>query len=105
MSEGGGKKPVHFRVASRFKRLVQSTRYKRSPYVARTALRTPVLRRPVVSDIRKVVARECVRLCQKKRGGSLFRLRSISGLKAYSMKDLKSEESPCSVLNCEKCMF
>lgn len=37
----GANRPLPFQVPSKFKRLVQSTRYKKSPYTARTAMRTP----------------------------------------------------------------
>ena len=54
---------------------MQCTRYKRNPYVARTALRTKSIKKPVINSIRKLVSHECVRLCKKK--NIIFRMNAI----------------------------
>ena len=80
-----GKSAIHFRVASRLKRLVESTRYKKSPYTARTALRTSSIRKPVITNIRKSVARECARLCKHAKGSSNSTLKGSSSEKLKTL--------------------
>lgn len=89
--KSGQKRPLHFRVASRFKRLVQATRYKKSPYVARTALRGKTIRKPIISNILKLISKECIRLCRKKGENTIFRLSSMSALKKLKVTDFTKE--------------
>ena len=79
------KSAIHFRVASRFKRLVESTRYKKSPYTARTALRTSSIRKTVITNIRKGVARECARLCKVSKSSSSSTLKGSSSEKLRTL--------------------
>lgn len=66
MSKAGQKRPVRkFRVAKRFRQVVESTRYKNSPYTARTLFRTPSLRKAMLRQMRKCISQESQALCSK----------------------------------------
>ena len=82
-------KPVRFQVPSKFKKVVQSTRYKKSPYTARTAIRTPALHRRLVRLVAKKISRECKQISSKKHS-TLLRL-SPSKVKSFNWKVLQRE--------------
>lgn len=78
MLNPGKAKPVVFRVASRFKNVVKSTRYKQSPYTIRTLARSGTLQKALVKQVQKQVAKECPLICQSKVVSQ--KLRSLGGL-------------------------
>ncbi len=69
----GKAKPVVFRVASRFKNVVQSIRYKRSPYTIRTLARSETLQKALIKQVQRQVAKECKLICSIKGGESVRR--------------------------------
>lgn len=69
---------------------MQSTRYKKSPYTAKAALKTSSIRKPVITSIRKVVARECAKLCKRSKNSSL-RGSSCGKLKSFNCKDVSKQ--------------
>ena len=84
-----GTRPLRFQVPSKFKRLVQSTRYKKSPYTAQTAVRTPALHHRLVKLIAKKVRKECAVISSRKHN-SYLRL-SVAKLKSFSWESVESE--------------
>lgn len=48
-----------FQVAPRFKKIVESTRYKSSPYTACTALKVPSVGKAMVKVMTKKIQQEC----------------------------------------------
>ena len=64
MVKRGHKRPLHvFKVASRFKKVVESTRYKSSPYTARTAIKAPTIRKAILKHMSQKIHLECKSLC------------------------------------------
>ena len=76
---------MRFTVPSRFKKIVQSTRYKSSPYTARTVLRSRNFRKPVFKSINKRINQEC-KVISKRSLISPFRLKSMKSLKSFKMR-------------------
>ena len=62
-----------FLVSSRYKQLVMSTRYNKSPYTARTLLRGLSLRKTTVQELCRVICREIHQLSSIKYGASILR--------------------------------
>ncbi len=73
MLRQGKAKPVVFHVASRFKNVVQSTRFKRSPYTIRTWARSETLQKALIKQVQRQVAKECKLICSIKGGESVLR--------------------------------
>lgn len=88
VTKAGQKRALHFKVASKFKSIVQAIRYKRSPYVARTALRRNTIRKPVINNVINLMAKECIRLSRKQ---SIFRIGTVEKIKALKMSDVTRE--------------
>lgn len=87
-----------FRVSSKYKRLVMSTRYNMSPYTARTMLRSSPLRRTTVKQICRVIQREVHQLCSIKYGASVLRDTSPAAISTFSWKPFIAElklHAPC----------
>lgn len=80
-----------FRVAKRFRQVVESTRYKSSPYIARTVFRAPSLRRALLRQMTKVIRQECVSLCSKKGQRSVLRRHSAIDVKTFRWKAVSCE--------------
>ena len=80
-----------FRVQSKYKRLVMSTRYNKSPYTARVMLRNSPLRRPVVRSICSIIRREVHQLCSMKYGASVLRGTSSAALTSFSWRPVVIE--------------
>ena len=79
MSKAGQKIPVRtFRVAKRFQQVVESTRYKNSPYTAGTLFRTPSLRKAMLRQMRKCISRE-----SKTGTPSVLRRSSVEDVKRF----------------------
>ena len=75
----GHKRPIRvFKVASRFKKMVESTRYKHSPYTARAAVKVPTIRKAVLKHVSKKIHQECKSLCSKSHEKSILRSSSRS---------------------------
>ena len=70
----GTSKVTNFRVNSKYKRLVMSTRYKRSPYTAKTVLRQQSLRAATLTEVYRTVQHEIHSICMRKYGDSVLRL-------------------------------
>ncbi len=83
-----GGKTTQFQVVSRFKRMVQTLRYKKSPYTARSVVRTPGIRRHLVTIICKDVQRECETLTA--RSGTIGRA-AAGDLKLFEWKTMEQE--------------
>lgn len=87
----GSDAKTKFRVASKYKKLVMSTRYRKSPYTARVMLKS--LRMPTLVQVNRSVRQEIKRICSRKSGDSVLRLSSILAVTNFSwgpvMKELK----------------
>ena len=81
-----------FYVPQKYKRLVMSTRYRKSPYTARVALRNP-LRETTVKQVCKLINREVLQLCKRNESDSFFRFGHIASLQNFSWKPLSQELS------------
>lgn len=89
------KRAQRFRVASRFKKMVQSVRYKSSPYTARTFAKAPTLRRALVKVLCKHITRECAALSSMKigkSGKSALQLKSPEQLKTFQWALVENEK-------------
>jgi hypothetical protein len=92
VAKAGQKRPVRkFRVAKRFQQFVESTRYKNSPYTARTAFRAPSLRRAMLRQMSKCIRRECQALCSKKGTRSVLRRSSVEDVKKFKWAGVSRE--------------
>ena len=80
-----------FRVAKRFRPVVESTRYKNSPYVARTAFRTASLRKAILHQMTKRIRQECISLCSKKEQQSILRYCSSNDVKTFRWRAISRE--------------
>lgn len=82
----GSKKVTKFRVDKKYKRLVMSTRYKKSPYTARVMLRPhTTLRLATLNQVNHVVRREIRKICSRKSGDSVLRLsKNIAAITGFS---------------------
>lgn len=81
----------HFRVGSKYKRLVMSTRYNKSPYTARVMLCSSPLRGMTVKQICCVVRREVHQLCSTKYEASILRNTSPVALTTFSWRPVIAE--------------
>lgn len=82
IAKPGQKRSVRtFRVAKRFRGVVESTRYKNSPYTMRTAFKAPTLRRAMLREMRKSIRHECQALCLKGGQVSVLRRKDASKFK------------------------
>ena len=81
---------MRFRVGSKYKKLVVSTRYNKSPYTARTMLRSP-LRMTMVKQVHRIIRREMHQLCSTKYGGSFLRGLSAHAITTFSWKPVVAE--------------
>ena len=75
----------------KYKKVVQSIRYKHSPYTARTVLKTTPLRKAVVSQLASTIKRECSQLCSRNHGDSVLRFLSVLELRDFKWKMLIRE--------------
>lgn len=65
---------TRFKVASKYKKLVMSTRYKRSPYTARVLLHSRTsLRAATLKEVERSISREVHNICSRKHGSSVLR--------------------------------
>ena len=83
-------KTKKFRVKPKYKRLVISTRYNKSPYTARVMLRSPLKGSTMLVACRQL-QRETHLLCTTKHISSILRRTSTDKLKAFSWKPILSE--------------
>ena len=87
-----------FRVGSKYKPLVMSTRYKKSPYTARTILHPKTtLRNATLAQVNRLVKREVHLICSRKHGDSVLRLSDMNAVKKFSWGTILRElrlESP-----------
>ena len=81
---------TRFRVKSRYKRLVSSTRYNKSPYTAHTVLSSS-LRESVVKQVQHVVRKGIHQMCSVKYGASLLRNLSTEALTSFRWKPFVME--------------
>ena len=84
-------------MSKKYKKVVQSIRYKHSPYTARTVLKTTPLRKAVVSQLASTIKRECSQLCSR-HGDSVLRFLSVLELRDFKWKMLIRElkkKAPC----------
>ena len=73
-----------FRVGSKYKPLVMSTRYKKSPYTARTILHPKTtLRNATLAQVNRLVKREVHLICSRKHGDSVLRLSDMNAVKSF----------------------
>lgn len=92
MAKAGQRRPVRiFRVARRFRPMVESIRYKNSPYTARTAFRAPTIRKALLRQMSKRIRQECKSLCSKKSQKSILRRGSVDDVKNFKWKRLCRE--------------
>ena len=92
MEKTGQKRPVrHFRVARRFKPIVESICYKNSPYTARKAFRVPTFRKALLKQLSKKIQKECNALCSTKDQKSLLRKGSVDDIKNFKWKEVSHE--------------
>lgn len=68
-----------------------STRYNKSPYTARTLLRSSPLKGTVIKEITCIVRREVHQLCSTKYGASVLRDTTSTSLTHFSWKPFLSE--------------
>ena len=86
---------TRFRVKNRYKRLVTSTQYNKSPYTARTVLSSS-LRGSVVKQVQHVVRKEIHQMCSVRYGASLLRNLSTEALTRFRWKPFVMQtESMC----------
>ena len=87
----GQKRAVRmFQVPKRFWPVVQSIRYKDSPYTARAAFRAPSLCKAILQQMSKGKRRECQALCSKTGPKIILRRRSVSDVK-FKWKSVSHE--------------
>ena len=75
-----------FKVAKKYKRVVNSLRYKRSPYTAACFLKATPLKEAVIDQVATTIRRECAQVCSRNRGDSCLRV--LSGT-AQELKDFR----------------
>ena len=83
-----------FNVARKYKRLVMSTRYKKSPYTARVMLnRQTTLRQATISEVNQSVRQEIRRICARtEEGDSILRsISNVNSLTHFSWKSILAE--------------
>ena len=81
----GQKRPIRtFRVARRFRPMVESIRYKDSPYTLRTAFKAPSLRKAMLRQMSKSIQHECRSLCSKRLQKSVLRCESVEEMQKFT---------------------
>ena len=80
-----------FNVPRKYKKMVQSIRYRHSPYTVRAMLKSSPLKRSVISQLATTIRRECVAMCSRNHGDSVLRLLSVLELKDFSWNTLLQE--------------
>lgn len=83
-----------FNVARKYKRLVMSTRYKKSPYTARVMLNCQsTLRQTTISEVNQSVRQEIQRICARtEEGDSILRsISNVNSLTHFSWKSILAE--------------
>lgn len=80
-----------FNVPRKYKKMVQSIRYRHSPYTVRTMLKASPLKRTVISQLSTTIRRECAAMCSRNHGDSVLRLLSVLELKDFSWNTLLQE--------------
>ena len=71
--------------------MVQSIRYRHSPYTVRAMLKSSPLKHSVISQLATTIGRECVAMCSRNHGDSVLRLLSVLELKDFSWNTLLQE--------------
>ena len=83
---------TRFNVASKYKRLVMSTRYKKSPYTARVMLRPQSsLRVTELQQLCNSMRREVHKICSRKHGDSILRSISSASVTHFSWQSILQE--------------
>ena len=80
-----------FNVKSKYKRLVMSTRYNKSPYTSQVVLRSTPLRRNTINNVSRILKKEAHQLCTIKHGASIIRNTSPTDLTSFSWKQIIHE--------------
>lgn len=75
----------------KYKKVVQTLWYKKSPYTARTILKTTPLRKTVLSQLTTTTRRECSQICSCKRGDSVLCFLSVLELQDFRWRMLTRE--------------
>ena len=75
----------------KYKKVVQTIRYKDSPHMARTILKTTPLRKAIISQLASTIKRECRQMCSCKHGDSVLRFLSVLELHDFKWKRLTRE--------------
>lgn len=85
-------KITRFCVDTKYKRLVMSTRYKKSPYTARVMLHPSTsLRAATLRHMCQAIRREIHVICSRKYGDSVLRLTSPAAVTQFSWKPVIQE--------------
>ena len=91
-------KSTKFCVESKYKPLVMSTRYKKSPYTARAIFHLKsTLKSATIVQVKQLVKREVHFLCSRKHGDSVLRLSDTSAITKFTWGSILRElhqESP-----------
>ena len=80
---------------SKYKRLVLSTRYNKSPYTSRVVLRSTPLRRNTINNVSGILKNEAHQLCTTKHGSSILRNTSSKDLTSFTWKQVVHEQKLC----------
>lgn len=80
-----------FRVKSKYKRLVMSTRYNKSPYTARVMTHNSHLRWRTVRNVCCIIRREVHKLCSTKHGECILRNTSSAAVTSFSWMPVVTE--------------
>ena len=80
-----------FNVPKKYKKMVQSIRYRHSPYTIRTILKSSPLKQTVISQLTTTIRRECAAMCSRNHGDSVLRLLTVLELKDFSWKSVLRE--------------
>ena len=71
--------------------MVESIRYKDSPYTLRTAFKAPTLRKAMLRQMSKAIQYECKSLCSKRLQKCLLRCESMDDIKKFTFARVSHE--------------
>jgi hypothetical protein len=92
VAKTGQKRPLRtFRVARRFRPMVESICYKDSPYTLRTACKAPTIRKAMLRQMSRGIQRECKSLCSRQGQKFLLRCGSAEDIKKFKFTRLSRE--------------